>query len=119
MGNLGSCVFSCKRSIRINRVNCAIAIYIFDLDTLSFLEVNQAAIECYGYTREEFLLMTLKDFRPAEDIPIVLNYFEQTEQPYNQDGEWRHLLKNGELMFVEITSHAVTFNGRIAKPLWR
>ena len=89
--------------------------WIYDLETLSFLEVNQAAIERYGYTKEEFSLMTLKDIRPPEDIPALLKDIEQTTNTYNLAGEWRHLRKNGELMFVEITSHAVTFNGRNAR----
>ena len=89
--------------------------WIYDLDTLSFLEVNKAAMGSYGYTREEFLLMTLKDIRPNEDISALLKYIELTVQSFNRAGEWRHLKKNGELMFVEITSHIVTFNGRDAR----
>jgi len=89
--------------------------WIFDLETLSFLEVNQAAIACYGYSREEFLMMTLKDIRPPEDIPALLKAIEQTVHAYNQAGEWRHLRKNGELMYVEVSSHAMVFNGRSAR----
>ena len=46
--------------------------WIYDLETLAFLEVNQAAISHYGYSRKEFLSMTLKDIRPPEDIPALL-----------------------------------------------
>jgi len=45
--------------------------WIFDIETLQFLLVNDAACEHYGYTREEFLSMTIKDIRPIEDIPIL------------------------------------------------
>ena len=89
--------------------------WIYDLETLSFLEVNDAAINNYGYTREEFLSMTLKDIRPAEDVEALLKDVELTRKTYNPAGEWRHLKKNGELMIVEIISHTITFNNRKAR----
>ena len=89
--------------------------WIYDLETFVFLEVNQAAINHYGYSREEFLSMTLMDIRPAEDIVALLNNVEQISQTYNFSGEWRHIKKNGELIIVEITSHSVISNGRNAR----
>ena len=44
--------------------------WIYDLETLFFPEVNHSAIAHYGYSREEFLNMTLKDIRPVEDITL-------------------------------------------------
>ncbi len=89
--------------------------WIYDLETLTFLEVNKAAIQHYGYTREEFLSMTLKDIRPQEDIPALLKDVELTRKTLNPAGEWRHLKKNGEIINIEITSHSITFNGRPAR----
>ena len=89
--------------------------WIYDLETLAFLEVNSAAIQHYGYTREEFLSMTLKDIRPREDIPALLKDVELTRKTLNPAGEWRHLKKNGEIINVEIISHSITFNGRPAR----
>ncbi len=89
--------------------------WIYDLETLAFLEVNQAAIQHYGYTREEFLSMTLKDIRPQEDIPALLKDVELTRRTLNPAGEWRHLKKNGEIIHVEIISHSITFDGRQAR----
>jgi len=86
--------------------------WIYDLETLSFLEVNEAAIIQYGYSKKEFLSMTLKDIRPVEDITSLLKYVELTSNSYNNSGEWRHIKKNGELIFVEMISHSVIFNGR-------
>ncbi|MEI9962240.1 MAG: PAS domain-containing protein [Limisphaerales bacterium] len=40
--------------------------WVFDLETLAFLEVNESAIQHYGYSREEFLAMTIRDIRPPE-----------------------------------------------------
>jgi len=89
--------------------------WIYDLETLAFLEVNDAAINHYGYSKEEFLSMTLKDIRPVEDIPALLKDVELANKAYNPAGEWRHIKKSGELMFVEVSSHSVIFNGRSAR----
>jgi len=89
--------------------------WIYDIETLSFLEVNEAAIEHYGYSKEEFLSMTLKNIRPAEDVSALLEDVRLNTNSYNNAGEWRHLKKNGELIFVEITSHSVIYSGRKAR----
>lgn len=89
--------------------------WIYDLETLVFLEVNDAAIHHYGYSKDEFLAMTLKDIRPKEDIEALLQDVEKTMKTYNPSGQWRHLKKNGEIIFVDIISHTVTFNGRKAR----
>jgi len=89
--------------------------WIYDLETLKFLEVNNAAIHHYGYSKDEFLKMTLKDIRPPEDIPSLLEDVKQTNQPFNKAGEWRHIKKNDELIDVEVISHTVSFNQRPAR----
>lgn len=89
--------------------------WIYDLETLSFLEVNDAAVANYGYSKEEFLSMTLKDIRPSEDVDVLLKDVAETKKTYNSAGVWRHLKKNKEIMFVEIISHTVNFNGREAR----
>lgn len=89
--------------------------WIYDVDTLSFLEVNGAAIQNYGYSKEEFLSMTLKDICPEEDIPRLIEDVKSTNSSYNNAGEWKHLKKNGQFIFVEIISHTVTYNGKDAR----
>ncbi len=89
--------------------------WIYDLTTLAFLEVNEAAIIHYGYSREEFLSMTIKDIRPKEDIPLLLDDVISTVSSYNNAGIWRHLKKNGELMYVSIKSHEVVYGNGIAR----
>src|SRR5690606_7807092 len=49
-----------------------IPMWVFDSETLRFLEVNEAAIQHYGYSLEEFMAMTIKDIRPAEDLDTFL-----------------------------------------------
>ncbi|MCX6277568.1 MAG: PAS domain S-box protein [Bacteroidetes bacterium] len=88
---------------------------IFDLETLAFLEVNEAAVKSYGYSKEEFLKLNLKDIHLDEDNPALLNDIKLTRRTINTAGQWRHIRKNGELMFVEITSHSMVFNGRNAR----
>ncbi|MFA5328731.1 MAG: PAS domain S-box protein [Prolixibacteraceae bacterium] len=89
--------------------------WIYDLESLAFLEVNDAAIHHYGYSKEEFHSMTLKDIRPNEDVDRLVKDEELTRKTYNQAGEWRHLKKNGEIIRVEISSHTITYEGRKAR----
>ncbi len=89
--------------------------WIYDLETLRFMEVNDTAIMQYGYSREEFQCMTLKDIRPTEDIETLLTDVEQTTHSFNKAGTWRHIKKNGEIIFVEITSHQLEFEDRPAR----
>lgn len=90
--------------------------WIYDLESLSFLEVNNVAIIHYGYTREEFLQMTLKDIRPSEDIPQLINEIYGKIRPEDSNGRhWRHLKKNGEIIYVEIYSHAIDYLGKPAR----
>jgi PAS domain-containing protein len=64
--------------------------WIYDLETLAFLEVNDAAVHHYGYSKEEFRGMTLKDIRPEEDVERLKKDVEATNKIYNSAGEWRH-----------------------------
>jgi len=54
--------------------NHPLPMWIYDIKTLAFLEVNHAAIDKYGYTREEFLALTIKDIRPTEDVPQLITH---------------------------------------------
>lgn len=90
--------------------------WIYDLETLAFLEVNNATIQHYGYTREEFLSMNLKDIRPKEDIDALLKDIEMAKRvTHNALGEWLHITKNGKIINVSIVAHNVTFNNRKAR----
>ncbi|MFA7361744.1 MAG: PAS domain S-box protein, partial [Candidatus Kapaibacterium sp.] len=89
--------------------------WVYELDTLKFLEVNNSAILKYGFTRNEFLSMTLRDIRPKEDIKLLLDDVELTSNEFNNAGEWRHTKKNGEILNVEINSHKIEFDGKYAR----
>ncbi len=92
--------------------------WVHDMETLAFLAVNDAAVQHYGYSRDEFLAMTLLDIRPAEDRPAVRARVAQLMQdPGGLDsaGIWRHRTKDGTLIEVEVTTHALDVGGRAAR----
>ena len=89
--------------------------WIFDDATLQILEVNDAAINLYGYPRSEFLTLTIRDIRPKEDIPGLQNVLNSTKELYNKVGLHRHIKKNGEVIYVEITFHFIEYNERKAR----
>jgi PAS domain S-box-containing protein len=91
-----------------------IPMWVYDLATLRFLEVNDAAIRCYGYAREEFFAMRITDIRPPEDVPRLLANVSRPREAMDHAGIWRHCLKSGQIVDVEITSHTLAFEGRPA-----
>ena len=89
--------------------------WVYDAETLAFLAVNDAAVRHYGYSREEFLGMTIKDIRPPEDVPRMLVDVAARGGPGDPAPEtWRHLRKDGTLIDVEITAGRLDFEGRTA-----
>jgi PAS domain S-box-containing protein len=90
------------------------AMWVYDLETRRFLAVNNAAIQRYGYSRAEFLSMTIEDVRPPQDVQVLRKYLENTNPHFNQAGEWRHQKKDGTIITVEITSNRLNFEGRRA-----
>jgi PAS domain S-box-containing protein len=89
--------------------------WVYDLETLRFLAVNKAAIQGYGYSQKEFLSMTIKDIRPAEDIPALLNVVGNISPGLEVAGIWRHRKKDGTVIDVEITTHSLIFDERRAE----
>lgn len=89
--------------------------WVYDLETLYFLTVNQAAVQHYGYSHEEFLAMTIKDICPPEDIDALLEKVSDAKADTDHAGVWRHRKKGGEIIYVDITSHQMIFNGRRAE----
>lgn len=86
--------------------------WVYDQETLVFLAVNDAAIHHYGYSREEFLQMCLRDIRPAEDVPLLLA--NRQDEGHRDVGVVRHRKKSGEIIFAHLTLHTVEFMQRRA-----
>ncbi len=91
------------------------AMWVYDRESLKFLAVNNSAIEQYGYSREEFLSMTLAQIRPPEDVPILQNVIARRSAQLARPAVWRHRKKNGDPITVEITAHELDFSGRRAE----
>jgi len=89
--------------------------YIFDVETLDFLEVNNAALSQYGYTREEFLTMNARDIRPSSEIDQFVTDIHNMRGKVNYAGDWLHKRKNGEVITVNVISHPFEFNGKEAR----
>jgi len=86
--------------------------WVYDADTLAFLAVNQAAVRVYGYSRDEFLAMTIKEIRPPEDVPLLIERLQGPREDVSRlDGLWRHRRKDGTLLDVEILSSAIVLGG--------
>ena len=86
--------------------------WIYDLETLSFLAVNQAATNHYGYSEEEFLSMTLADIRPPEDVPKLIEAISKISSGLTHPEVWRHTKKDGSHIVVEVSAHTLTYNSR-------
>jgi PAS domain S-box-containing protein len=89
--------------------------WVYDLQTLRFLAVNDATVEQYGYSREQFLEMTIEHIRPPEDVQRLRDYLAVSSPGTGRAGEWRHQKKNGDIITVEITAHQLDFSGSRAE----
>ncbi|NML61653.1 EAL domain-containing protein [Massilia sp. RP-1-19] len=90
--------------------------WIYDLETLEFRAVNNAAIAHYGYSEAEFLALTIVDLRPPEEaIRLRQNLKNSAHITLQKSGLWVHRRKDGAVIDVEITSHAIEFDGRACR----
>ena len=90
-------------------------LWVYDLESLAIIDVNEAAIRNYGYSRQEFLNLTIKDIRPTEDVPAVLDSIAKSGTVSEESRIWRHRRKDGTLLDVEVTSHPLVYAGRNAR----
>jgi PAS domain S-box-containing protein len=92
-----------------------VPMWIYDYATFQFIEVNEAAVACYGYQREEFLSMTISDIRPASERERLLVQGRQvTDAKRSYRGYWKHQKKNGAIIHAEVTAQLVSYGGRKA-----
>lgn len=91
-----------------------IPMWVYDTETLFFLDINEAAVRHYGYTRSEFLQMTIRDIRPVEDLPILEQALEQARRNdfSYKSGFFRHKKKNNEIIIVKVESNHINYKGR-------
>ena len=88
--------------------------WVFEWDTRAFLAVNQAAVIQYGYSREEFLGMTVDTIRPTEELPRFEEAYKvklsQPDEGLINAGVWKHRRKDGTLIDVAITTSPIHFH---------
>jgi diguanylate cyclase (GGDEF)-like protein/PAS domain S-box-containing protein len=93
-----------------------LAMWVYDLEDLSFLAVNRAAIDLYGFASDEFLRMTIHGIRPPEEIPALLNDLEANSVGHSMGTTtWTHRKRDGTVMEVEVASQSILFEGRRAR----
>ena len=95
--------------------NSPLPMWVYQVETLQFLEVNDAALSKYGYSRDEFLTMTLKDVRPAEDVERLEQWMRKPPTDRLHAGEWRHRTKGGRVFDVQVFLRDIEFGGEAAR----
>lgn len=90
--------------------------WVYDVDTLEFLEVNRAAIENYGWTREQFLSKTILDVRPEDERDRVRDFVRSRDPNEPNIGMWIHKTSDGRILDVRVSTHAIPWTpGRRAR----
>ena len=85
--------------------------WVYDVDTLRFLAVNDAAVSAYGFSRDEFLGMSIRDIRPAEEVARLESAVASVSPGLSRSGIWRHRRKDGTIFDVDATSHGLRDRG--------
>jgi PAS domain S-box-containing protein len=94
--------------------NSGLPRWIYNLRTLAFLAVNDAAVECYRYSREEFLAMTVRQLHLPAERGGLLDGALKSPPASRHDRTWRHVKKDGTVIYVEVARSAVIFAGERA-----
>lgn len=95
--------------------NNPLPICIWDFESRRFIDCNEEMLQKYGYTREEFLQLTIYDIRPPEDVPLI-EQAVRSEKTYETRHQqvWRHKRKTGEIMYMDVQGQLIDYNGRRA-----
>ena len=105
----------CTESFRFVFAKNPIPMMLCDRETLRYLEVNDACVEQYGYSREEFLQMRVTDIRSPEEAARLAEFLKQDVTQPTHAGAWRHQTKSGRTIDTEIMLHDMEFAGRSAR----
>ncbi len=104
-----------ERTYRYLFMNNPNPLWIYDVETFNFLAVNDAAIQHYGYTADEFLSMTILDIRAPDEVSRLLESVKALPERYNSSHYWQHTKKDGSLIYVNIAGHRINYNGKAAE----
>ncbi len=89
--------------------------WVFDPETLRFLDVNSAALDLYGYTRDEFLALSLDDIRPPDSVDDFHGHLVRLDPAGISRSRWRHVTRDGRTLSVDIAGESVIYAGRPAR----
>jgi two-component system, sensor histidine kinase and response regulator len=103
-----------ESEFRLLFANNPLPMMVYDLETLKFLEVNDATVAHYGYPRAEFLTMRVPDLHLPEDLPGFAERMQRPRPVLYESGPWRHRLKTGTIINVQIAGHLTDWKGRKA-----
>ena len=103
-----------EASFRLLFENNPLPMWVYDGETLRFLAVNDAAVAHYGYSREQFLALTVADIRPPEDRQRVLQHVRDCRGTQSGEAIWRHRKADGTDIETEIYSRVLHYEGRAA-----
>ncbi|MET0962411.1 MAG: histidine kinase [Noviherbaspirillum sp.] len=87
-------------------------LFVFDHETYGYTAVNQAALDMYGYTRDEFFQATAHDLLLPQEITRLSAYLKETTVGHNNAGIWRSMKKDGTVIETEVYHHVVLHEGR-------
>ena len=110
----GQRLLDAERQFRLMFDRNPLPFWVFDIDTLRFLEVNRAALTNYGYSRDEFLSMTLHDIRPAAESPRMLRDVAE-RNTIDTPRVWVHRRKDGSELHARVHAADIEFSGRPAR----
>lgn len=92
-----------------------VPMWLYDVETLRFIAVNETAVRNYGYTEEEFLKLTIAQIRPEEDLERFMESVHASRDEPLTVSEWRHRRKDGTILHVEVMARPLVFNDRPAR----
>ncbi|MEO6734272.1 MAG: PAS domain S-box protein [Ferruginibacter sp.] len=95
--------------------NNPMPMWVIELPSLKFMDVNEAALSSYGYSRQEFLSMSALDIRPSDEKKRFLEYDHSISAGIRHAGVWKHLRKDGSIIYVEVNSHKLIFDNKNAR----
>lgn len=100
-----------EQKYRLLFYNNPLPMWMTTMPGLDIIDVNEAAIKHYGYTREEFLKLNARDMRPQEDVEYFIKEVEKMQPGISNTRSWRHKKKDGTIIHVEIYSHEIFYEG--------
>lgn len=95
--------------------NSPMPMWVLDMATYNFIDVNEAAIKHYGYSRQQFLSMNALDIRPEEEKKRFVQLDRSTSNALRNTGIWKHLKQDSSVIYAEVSSHEMIINGKNAR----